>query len=942
MLSLTLACAFLACAQPLPNAPDDGPLLAPVAADIKLTYICGNSFRVRNTSPDTVTVRYDVYGTTETGPVFLAGKPAGATYSENYFTTVRKGTVRLFLGTQLVQTKANGNLPQCTLPADTVRPAYPGETVMPVPALVSPLPGYDSVGIRRNVFHVLFKPTASGADITAFLNSHSATIIGGYAPPLGDGSYVIRFPDPGPGLATVDSFKATLRLDARVARVLEFGVGGRLDVRGRFPNDGGFSRRIDWYHTISTAPIGTNPRLLVNAPLAWGCQNGTVSGSQPLVGVIDLDFGTTLHPDLPTSTQVSLIPSAAAMTPYPDLTTKPEVDAHALSVAGIIGALGNNGIGTVGMLWDAALRLYPIANSGQVVTEVAARYDVIIRSARVQGVRILSVSVSPDGGGLQGRQDLVDLYRLPLEEFLSDSRNILVVAAGNENKMIPIADIRAGTSPDVTAFDRAVAQLLLTHGSQVIVVAGSNRDGDLWYQERDSQGRPIGSTIWVGATDVIAPAAFVQTLAPASRFADGLTIQQGTSFSAPFVAGTAALIVSANPMLSGAEVRDAILNGAADPWTDNLGVGVRPARDFGSAVGQSHLYHLDAYNALRRASKTNGTPLCGNHLWSEGNTLFAERGSGGAEAITTLPGPIGQILPYHGGRKVVLQDLGANEWSTVTLTSMGAWTSPLPWDEDSTGMTGSAVSAIGQTHDRDSLAFLAAGVVWIGRTYNDYARTIGTLPEVVFQSGGGSEVCVKQYKNDGHFDCYDKVMTSFSTHTAWRYDITVLGDRSLLLTRDIMHDQMEVDPVWTDCFTLQPETEATGCRFHSHGVKISNIGTSVWRIDRLAGGGLDSLAEVAAGRELMATTGSEDGGEFAMSSAIRNSTGDYTNCYTQFYTVATSGPAVPAATTRPNASVCFYGWQGGFSGARQQLTSAKPPSSRGFALQARLGRATRH
>ncbi|MEP6744951.1 MAG: hypothetical protein ABJB33_05600, partial [Gemmatimonadota bacterium] len=53
VLSLTLACAFLACTQPLPTTPDEGPLLAPTAADIKLTYICGNSFRLRNSSADT-------------------------------------------------------------------------------------------------------------------------------------------------------------------------------------------------------------------------------------------------------------------------------------------------------------------------------------------------------------------------------------------------------------------------------------------------------------------------------------------------------------------------------------------------------------------------------------------------------------------------------------------------------------------------------------------------------------------------------------------------------------------------------------------------------------------------------------------------------------------------------------------------------------------------
>jgi hypothetical protein len=72
------------------------------SALIRLTYVCGNRFRVRNSSGEWITVAFDVYQTTDKGELTIG---PGA---DLLFTTREKGTVRLFYGGALVQTKENG------------------------------------------------------------------------------------------------------------------------------------------------------------------------------------------------------------------------------------------------------------------------------------------------------------------------------------------------------------------------------------------------------------------------------------------------------------------------------------------------------------------------------------------------------------------------------------------------------------------------------------------------------------------------------------------------------------------------------------------------------------------------------------------------------------------------------------------------------------------
>jgi len=78
---------------------------------VALDYVCGNKFRIRNTSYATVTATYSVASTAETGPATLPGRDDSVEFSETFITTINAGTFRLHYGGNIVLSAANGAVP---------------------------------------------------------------------------------------------------------------------------------------------------------------------------------------------------------------------------------------------------------------------------------------------------------------------------------------------------------------------------------------------------------------------------------------------------------------------------------------------------------------------------------------------------------------------------------------------------------------------------------------------------------------------------------------------------------------------------------------------------------------------------------------------------------------------------------------------------------------
>lgn len=211
------------------------------------------------------------------------------------------------------------------------------------------------------------------------------------------------------------------------------------------------------------------------------------------------------------------------------------IDAHGTHVAGTIGALGNNGLGVVGVNWQVSLMslkfLGPVDGSSADLLKALAyaknMRDKWVTSGGTQGANVRVTNNSYGGGSFS--QAEVDAI-----QALANSGILFVASAGNEstdNNRLPSYP----ASYDV---------------SSVISVAATERHDHLAvFTNRGSR-----------SVHLAAPGDTILSTTPGNTYSSF----SGTSMAAPHVAGTAALVLAAHPNFSVARLRAAILFGG-DP-----------------------------------------------------------------------------------------------------------------------------------------------------------------------------------------------------------------------------------------------------------------------------------------------------------------------------------------------------------------------------------------
>jgi subtilisin family serine protease len=276
---------------------------------------------------------------------------------------------------------------------------------------------------------------------------------------------------------------------------------------------------------------------IVQAPQGWATSTGS---SNVVVAVIDSGIDVT-HTDL----QNNIWTNAAEVNgkpgvdddgngyvddiygynfadgnanPFPG--TGPD-DPHGTHIAGIIGAQGNNGIGVAGLNWNVrlmAVRVFPSAGSGTIAEMLEGVYYAVNNGARI-------INCSWGGVGPSTQSELQAFaYAI--------SKNVLpVVSAGNNN------------------LDSSLSSPANIPG--VLVVGASDASNNL--ADFSNYGTGV---------QVLAPGTGIYSTVPQSQY-DYMT---GTSMAAPFVAGTAALILANNPTLTQVQLQQ-ILVASGQPLT---------------------------------------------------------------------------------------------------------------------------------------------------------------------------------------------------------------------------------------------------------------------------------------------------------------------------------------------------------------------------------------
>lgn len=302
---------------------------------------------------------------------------------------------------------------------------------------------------------------------------------------------------------------------------------------------------------------GLNGTNGINVPNAW---NLTKGNNAVRVGVID--SGIANHPDL----NANLV--AGRDTFHNNDITNDDVVGHGTHVAGTIGAVGNNELGVVGVNWNVSLVPLQVDNDIHEPSDIDIVHAIQWAQDRWgtnEQVPILNCSI----GGF-GESTLI-------RAAISEYNGLFVWAAGN-------------AADNVDAYINTYGSFNLDN---LISVGAINASG----------GRCDFSNYSTNNTNVhiYAPGDMIVSTYPSGLYAS----MSGTSMAAPHVAGVAALMLSANPDMTGgtgatlgARLKHALINNA-----DTISITI-PTAD--GSVSQN-VKKLNAFKATSSAAFTTGT-----------------------------------------------------------------------------------------------------------------------------------------------------------------------------------------------------------------------------------------------------------------------------------------------------------------------------------------------
>jgi len=266
----------------------------------------------------------------------------------------------------------------------------------------------------------------------------------------------------------------------------------------------------------------------IQAPQAWN----TALGTNITIAICDTGVDAT-HPDLAAN-------MIAGYNFYDNNASTVDVYGHGTAVAGVAAAVGNNAVGISGVVMNCRIMPLRISDTNGIAS--FSTMATAVTYAADHGARVANLSYKASDS----------LTVQNAAQYLSSKGGLLVVGAGNDG-------------------------LVNTNADNPFILTISATDQNDALASFSGTGNNI---------DLAAPGVSILTTGNGGGYPSG----SGTSYAAPCVAGVAALVMSANPNLTGLQVQAILKNNADDlgpaGWDTSFGFGrVNAFRAVQAAIG---------------------------------------------------------------------------------------------------------------------------------------------------------------------------------------------------------------------------------------------------------------------------------------------------------------------------------------------------------------------
>jgi subtilisin family serine protease len=269
-------------------------------------------------------------------------------------------------------------------------------------------------------------------------------------------------------------------------------------------------------------PGGQTDLQAVNAAAAWGVTTGSPNAT---VAVLD----TGVDPEHPQLIGKVVVGQDVCKDDRPLCASADDENGHGTMVTGLIAAATNDGLGIAGLGWNTQVIDFKVLDdtgNGNTADEATGIYEAVSAGAKVINMSFASLPCTVDPTGCGPNIDEEEAV-----EYAISHGVVVVAAAGNA---------QPGQGPSSEPLYPAAYPGVLS-------VAASTDGGVV---DPTNGGPAVDFSEYGNAANIAAPGIGVL-----STWWDGnYAVESGTSFSAPLVAAAAALVLAANPSLSGPQV----------------------------------------------------------------------------------------------------------------------------------------------------------------------------------------------------------------------------------------------------------------------------------------------------------------------------------------------------------------------------------------------------